>query len=340
MEPSLLLKNITLAACRVDDFLIRFIKSEEQIPNLHEGIIYALGLDSDDVMFRGKRLRPALGLLVCEVLGANPDAPLPFAAAIELFHNFTLVHDDIEDGDTYRRNRPCVYVKYGLAHGINIGDFMLVKVFRALTESSEYHLPPRKQIRLLRLMIDTLEHTHIGQALDINARASRNFSIRDYLRLVTEKTGYCLAAPMLAASIVAGARPAVRYAIENYAKSIGPLFQIKDDVIDLTKGKGRGSIGSDVREGKRSFLVAYVTNNCTQREREQLYRILDASRAKTTDTQIEWVRGLFEKYGSFDAAGCECERLLQSALNAIAKTPPNLRELLEAFAELLLKRKR
>ena len=323
----------------VDEFLIRFIKQEEQIPNLHEGMLYALGLDTDDLSIRGKRLRPALGLLVCEALAGNPGVILPFAAAIELFHNFTLVHDDIEDGDTYRRNRPCVYIKYKLASGINIGDFMLVKVFRALLDFADSNLSPKIRLKLFDLMIDTLEHTHIGQALDINARENKYFTTREYFRLVTEKTGYCLAAPMAAAAIVTKSRSSIAHALTQYAKAIGPLFQIRDDMIDLTEGKGRKSIGSDVMEGKRSFLVAHVTGHCTEKEHDRLYAILDAQREKTTDAQVLWIKDLFEKYGSFDAAREANEILFQEALNAIAKTPRRLKDLLEAFAELLVKRK-
>ena len=339
MKHDIIIKKINLSGRRVDKFLVKFIKQDEQIPNLHEGMLYALGLDSEDPALRGKRLRPALGLLVCEALGGNPHSLLPFASAIELFHNFTLVHDDIEDGDTFRRNRPCVYIKYKLASGINFGDFMLVKVFRALLDFEDSDFSPRIRLKLFDLMIETLEHTHIGQALDINARENKYFTIREYFLLVTEKTGFCLAAPMAAAAIITKSHPSIVRQLTDYAKAIGPLFQIRDDMIDLTEGKGRKSIGSDVKEGKRSFLVAHVTGHCTEKERERLYAILDAQRKKTSDAHVLWVKDLFEKYGGFEAARESCEILFQEALNAIAGTPKRLKDLLEAFAELLVKRK-
>ena len=341
MKPETLLKKIDRAARAVDAFLIDFINRDEQIPKLHEGMIYALGLDKkNDVSIRGKRLRPALGMLACEALGQDPKLGLPFFAAVELFHNFTLVHDDIEDGDTFRRNRPCTYMKFGMAHGINIGDFMLVKVFGSLMDTAGPDIPPKKRLNLIDLMIDTLEHTHVGQALDINARFTEQFTIADYFRLVTEKTGYCLAAPMEAATILAGASRKVREAIGRYARAVGPLFQIRDDMIDLTEGKGRKCVGSDIREGKRSYLVAHVTSHCTEKERKKLYRILDAPRDKTRDPHVDWVIELFKKYGSFEAAEGENERLFSDAFEAIAGTPPKLRKLLDAFARLLVERKR
>ncbi|MBN1901941.1 polyprenyl synthetase family protein [Candidatus Sumerlaeota bacterium] len=332
------MKKIIRASSRVDDFLLKFIRQDEQIPNLHEGMIYALGLHTSDPALRGKRLRPSLGLLVCEALGGDPNLILPFSAAIEIFHNFTLVHDDIEDGDEFRRNQPCVYKKYGLAHGINIGDFMLVKVYRALMHKNSANISPKIRLKLFEVMSDTLEHTHIGQALDINARENKNFTIDEYFRLVTEKTGYCLAASMAAAAIVTKSSPAIIRSLTDYAKAIGPLFQIRDDMIDLTEGKGRKTIGSDIREGKRSYLVAHVTEKCAAKEKEKLYRILDAPRHKTSDLQVEWVCSLFRKYKSFEAGMKENNRLMQSAMKAIEKTPVRLRKLLTGFAEMLLSR--
>lgn len=336
MKQEMLKKIIARAALRVDDFLIRFIRDDEQIPNLHDGMIYALGLHTPDPSLRGKRLRPSLGLLVCEALGGDPNPILPFSAAIEIFHNFTLVHDDIEDEDEFRRNQPCVYKKFGLAHGINIGDFMLVKVYRALMHKHSAGISPKIRMKLFELMTETLEHTHIGQALDINARENKNFAIPEYFRLVTEKTGYCLAAPMAAAAIVTRSSTSIIRGLTDYAKAIGPLFQIRDDMIDLTEGKGRKVIGSDIREGKRSFLVAYVTEKCTEKERGKLYRILDAPRHKTTDNEVEWVCGLFRKYQSFESGQRENERLLYEAMNAIENTPKRLKDLLQCFAEMLL----
>jgi geranylgeranyl diphosphate synthase, type I len=338
MNSEKLLIKVKKHAKTIDEYLINFIRRGEEIKNLHDGMIYALGLDSKEQKLRGKRLRPSLGLLVCEALGADPEIILPFSAAVEIFHNFTLVHDDIEDGDTVRRNRPCVYVKYGLDHGINIGDFMLVESFRALLEKVKGKISPAKRLRIMDMMINAFEHTHIGQSLDMNARSSDNLSTEEYFRIVREKTGYCLAASMEAAAIVTGAGKKVRDAIQNYAGAIGPLFQIRDDVLDLTEGKGRGAIGSDIREGKRSYLIAHVNGKCTAKEKTRLYKILNAARKKTTDLHVEWVYNLFIKYGSIEAARAENEMLLNEAFFSIKDAPKKLRTLLEAFAELLLKR--
>jgi geranylgeranyl pyrophosphate synthase len=231
-------------------------------------------------------------------------------------------------------------VKYGLAHGINIGDYMLVKVFRAMMEHSPHPIPPCTRDKIFEVLTSAFDHTHIGQALDINARSRHDLTTEEYFLIVSEKTGYCLAAPMIAAAILTGAGKSVRRAFESYAKAIGPMFQIRDDMLDLTEGKGRKSIGSDIREGKRSFLVAHVGGICAGEEREKLYLILDTPREKTTDEDIQWVSQLFQKYGSFKAAEEINKHLLSEAFRAIARIPQNLKELLISFAELLLTRNR
>ncbi len=324
----------------VDDRLSAIIDGEEQFPGLHEGMRYALGLDLEDKAARGKRLRPVLCMATCEALGGDPAKALGFACAIELMHNFALVHDDIEDGDTVRRDRPCVHIRYGLAHGINIGDYLLCKVLSTLLDDGE-ELGDLVRLRLLRLMSETLDHTHIGQCLDIGARDNRAFTHEDYLRLVREKTGHYLAAPMIGGAIVAGADQHVLTTLEEFGHYTGPLFQITDDTLDLTAGKGRGGrIGSDIREGKRSFLVAETTSRATEADRAALYAILEKPREETTDGDVAAAIALFEKWGAVESAREACSDLLEKALRSIRTLPAPLEGLLACFARSLTERRR
>lgn len=332
--------RIHAASARIDAELERLIRSEEPIPGLHEGMLYALGLDQSDPATRGKRLRPVLCLLTAEDLGAPPERALPFAMAIELMHNFALVHDDIEDGDTMRRGRNCTHVQFGLPHGINIGDYLFCKMLAALLDGPRFGLPLRVTHQGLRLMSETLDHTHIGQALDISARARRDLVPEDYYRLVREKTGYYLAAPMLGGAIAAGASKTIRQALSRLGHSLGPLFQIQDDVIDLTEAKGRGVRGSDIREGKRSYCVVWLAPRLTGTERERFWSILDRPRAKTTDADVDWVISLFERHGALDAARAECERLRALSIEALDSLPRPLRSTLGEFVELLARRRK
>lgn len=327
------------AGARVDRELDRLIRGEEAVEGLHEGLLYSLGLDQADPKIRGKRLRPVLCLLTAEALGANQTAALPFALAIELMHNFALVHDDIEDGDVMRRGRPCVHVKFGLPHGVNIGDYLFCKTLSALLLGPRSGLSRSTTLRLVELMSETLDHTHIGQALDISARSRRDLTLDDYFRLVREKTGYYLAAPMLGGAIVAGARKGILKTLSELGHSLGPLFQIQDDVIDLTEAKGRGVLGSDIREGKRSYCVVWTAGRVRPPEHERFWTILDKPRENTTETDVSWVISLFERVGAIDAARTECSRLHNEASRALARLPQPLQAVLTAFVERLARRK-
>jgi geranylgeranyl pyrophosphate synthase len=325
---------------QVDDALLAFLRRGPAVDNLTDGAIYALGLDVDDRTKRGKRLRPVLCLLACESLGGDPEKAMPFAVATELLHNFLLVHDDIEDEDRVRRDRPAVWVRYGMAHGINIGDYLHAKTYEAVLESAHRGVDEATLLRLLRLVATTVVRTGEGQAMDIGARARRDLTLDDYVAMVTEKTGHYLAAPFQGGAMVAGADDAVLDALAAFGKAVGPVFQIADDVIDLTEGKGRGERGSDIREGKRSWLAVYTAGVCTEAERGRLYDILDTPREATTAEDVAWVVDLFARYDAVSAAREAGDALLARGRAALEGVPPRLRENLDIASRFMLERRR
>lgn len=339
-----LTKSLAEKSAMVDKALEAFLRSDPNpVANLHDGVLYSLGLDQADLDARGKRIRPALCLLTCEALEGDVQAAVPFAMAVELMHNFFLVHDDIEDGDRFRRGRPSTWVHYGLAHGINIGDYLFTKLFSAMlfgAGAATSPLSSDQQMGLLGLFVSTLDYTHIGQAQDMNARTSRSFSIDDYLELVRNKTGYYLAAPMIGGAVIAGASRPTIDALAAFGQNVGPVFQIVDDIIDLTHGKGRESTGCDIREGKRSYLVAHTASAATPAEREELFRILDLPREETTDADVARVGELFAKYGAVEAGKALCRDLMEQAKSALADAPEKLRvTLIEIFEDMLDRKK-
>jgi geranylgeranyl diphosphate synthase type I len=331
------LEEFFASAQRDVDHVLRALIAphENPIPNLDDGIAYALGLDGEAA--GGKRLRPLLCLLVAHTLGGKMSAAMPFAAAIEFMHNFCLVHDDIEDCDEFRRGRPAVWKKFGLAHAINIGDYLFTKIFAALL-TGVGEIPPEKLVRFFALMSATLDHTHRGQALDINARSGR-LSIEQYMALVTEKTGYYLAAPLVAGAIAADAPQEVEETLNSYGMFIGPLFQIKDDLIDLTTSKGRAAPGSDICEGKRSYLVAYACEHARESEVAELMAVLDRPREQTTPDDVARAMTILERCGALDDARRVCGELKTAALEALMPLPAKLREVLWQVTEYLADRK-
>lgn len=339
--PEAIRARLDALAAEFEQELRAFVKAQgtEQIANLHDAMGYALGADIEDPAQRGKRIRPILCMLTAEALGAERELALPFALSIELMHNFALVHDDMEDGDIMRRGRDAVWIKYGVPHAINIGDYLLVHTMTALTEWGRKDLPAETRFKLLRLIAFALDHTHIGQALDMNARFQRSFSKAEYMRIVREKTGYYLAAPIQGGAIVAGADEATLATIGEMAQFLGPLFQIIDDIIDLTHGKGRESIGSDIREGKRSYLVAHVAELASEEERALLFDVLDKPREETTAEDIQKMVELFEKYGAIEAGMKFCDELNEQAERVLARLPESLSSVLGPIFKMLAKRK-
>jgi geranylgeranyl diphosphate synthase type I len=257
----------------------------------------------------GKRVRPLLCLLTAEALIGDSTPALPFAVAIELMHSFALVHDDIEDGDQWRRGMPAVWVRYGLPHGINIGDGLLTRAFGVLAESD---FPPPVQVRLIRLLADTLSETIEGQALDINARSNPSTTVAEYMDLVTRKTGRYLAAPLVGGAIAVAADEDCISRLGALGPVLGPLFQILDDLIDLSDGKGREATGNGVREGKRSYLAVHTLAQGGAPAR-RLLDILDTPREDTTPAMVAEAAHIMSAAGAMDAARAETDRLRQQA---------------------------
>ncbi|UCC91530.1 MAG: polyprenyl synthetase family protein [Candidatus Aenigmatarchaeota archaeon] len=300
----------------------------EGIRNLNDAIWYHL--DSG-----GKRIRPVLAILTCESLGGDLRKVIPFAAACEILHNWLLVHDDIEDGDRTRRNKPAVWVKYGLAHGVNVGDFMSEKVYEIIINSD---LDETTKLRLIQEIVETCEKTAEGQALDMNLRKNNDPSEEEYMEMIELKTAWYLTLPMVGGAIIAG-KPELTDKIREFGMKVGPAFQMADDLLDLTKGKGRGETGSDIREGKRSIMAVHCSSNCDPKEKKKLFEILNEPREKTSKKDVIFVKKLFEKHHSLDYAKNKAKSLVEESKMITKGMPENLRRILDQFAEYLVERK-
>ncbi|MEW6355930.1 MAG: polyprenyl synthetase family protein [Planctomycetota bacterium] len=285
----------------------------------------------------GKRVRPALCLLTCKALGGNPDHAIYFALAIEILHNMFLVHDDIEDGDEVRRDRPTVWVKYGVPNAVNAGDYLLAKGPEIILQSP---VDAEAKLKLLHVFSLTCRTTIEGQALDINSRADVNFTIAKYLHMVRKKTGCYLACGLVGGAIVAGADEAVIDALWKLGDNMGPAFQIRDDVIDLTLGKGRGGeLGCDIREGKASILYAHALENAPTGDAARLCAIMRKPRAETTQEDVKWVVALYKRCGSLDYASEYADRLVQDAYAVIDSLPISNKEFFKQLARFMAERK-
>ncbi|MBR1405399.1 MAG: polyprenyl synthetase family protein [Bacteroidales bacterium] len=194
----------------------------------------------------GKQLRPVLALLVARSLGGrvNEDT-LRFAAASELLHNATLLHDDVADGSAQRRGRPTVMSLLGSRASVLLGDFWLVRAVARILEAT------RDSNRVIRIFADTLADLAEGEMLQLQKASSGDTQEADYQRIIYNKTASLFVAAALSAAISVQASPAQEAAVRAYAENLGMAFQIKDDIFDYQEDASIGKpVGQDLQEQK------------------------------------------------------------------------------------------
>lgn len=194
----------------------------------------------------GKQLRPILALLVARAIGGRVnDDTLRFAAASELLHNATLLHDDVADGSAERRGRPTVMSLLGSRASVLLGDFWLVRAVARILEAS------RESNRVIRIFADTLADLAEGEMLQLQKASAGDTQEADYQRIIYYKTASLFVAAALSAAISAQATPVQEEAVRSYAENLGMAFQIKDDIFDYQENASIGKpVGQDLQEQK------------------------------------------------------------------------------------------
>lgn len=237
-------------------------------PTLHElyGYLrYHLGwIDAqlqpvDGATHTGKRIRPTLCLLTCQASGGDWQQALPAAAAVELLHNFSLIHDDIEDRDRTRRGRPTVWAIWGIPQAINAGDALYTLAHLALLRLIDRVLPAETVVTAMRLFDRTCLRLTEGQFLDIGFEDRDQVSPTDYLHMVAGKTAALLACSCKLGALAAQAPAAQQERLSNFGHYLGLAFQMQDDVIGIwgdpqVTGK---PVGSDLVHGKKTLPILH-----------------------------------------------------------------------------------
>jgi geranylgeranyl diphosphate synthase, type I len=208
----------------------------------------------------GKRIRPVLCLLACAVCGGDPQQALPAAAGLELLHNFSLLHDDIEDNSFTRRHRPTAWTVFGLPQALNAGDAMFSLAHMAFYRLSERGVSPATALEALRVFDAMCVALTEGQYLDMDFETRANVEIHDYFRMIQGKTGALLGAAPQIGALIAGAGPDVIAACRRYGQALGMAFQLQDDVLGIwgaedVTGK---SAASDILSKKKSLPVLHA----------------------------------------------------------------------------------
>jgi geranylgeranyl diphosphate synthase, type II len=225
----------------------------------------------------GKALRPALCIATCRALGGMLEAVLRSAAAIELYHNAFLVHDDVEDGSELRRSEPTLHRKYGVPIAVNVGDGMLALSMMSLLANTET-IGVGRALRVLDTVSRMARESAEGQMMELDwiARASWALHDQSYLRMVFKKTTwYSFITPVRVGVIASGASNDRMIAFTRFAARLGVAFQIQDDVLNLTgSGEYGKEIAGDLWEGKHTLILIHAIRSATPADRAEAIRIL------------------------------------------------------------------
>ncbi len=269
----------------------------------------------------GKRLRPMLCLLACEAAGGDPQRALPAASALELVHNFSLVHDDIQDGSPFRRGRRAVWDIWGAAHGINVGDGLFVLARLSLYRLSDRGVPLGRQQAASLVLDQACLALCEGQFFDMSFEEHLDVDLDQYQWMIRHKTAALLAASAQLGAIVATDDPDCIGDYYGFGENLGMAFQIQDDILGTwgdpqMTGK---SAATDIRDKKKTLPVVYALNHSDHRAAIQLAQLyahegpLDAS---GIETALELLDGLGARQYSQEMA----ETFYRQALKSLEQT--------------------
>ncbi len=286
---------------------------------LYDMVRYHLGLDGPPGL-SGKRLRPLLGLLAYASIAGDHRRALPGAAAVELGHNFSLVHDDIEDRDVERRHRAALWTVYGVGQAINAGDTLFVLSRLALHRLTDLGFSDRKVLRLMRLYDDTCLALCEGQYLDIRASDhGAEMSVDGYFDMIGRKTAALIAASVEAGALLATDDQAVVDAYRRFGWALGLAFQVNDDVLGIWgQEQVTGKEPSDLAKHKKTLPVLYALEHATPGDRERLVDLY--ARSDSTGDEVAEARAILERSGARDYARAEARRFRDEALAALDAT--------------------
>lgn len=294
---------------------------------LYEPVRYILSIG-------GKRIRPALTLMTCDFLSGSYKKAVPAALAVEMFHNFSLMHDDIMDDAPLRRGAKSVHEKWDVNTAILSGDAMLILAYR-LFENYDAH----KFRELAKLFSETALQVCEGQQLDMEFENRDDVIIEEYLQMIEQKTAVLLGAAMEMGAIVAQAADAERKKVYEFGKNLGIAFQLQDDYLDVfgnpeTFGK---QVGGDIISNKKTFLFLTALNSDEhKKELIHLYSISPANPAN----KIETIKQIFTASGSAEKTQEAIEMYSHTAFSVLdgMEISEEKKELFREFGRKLMKR--
>ncbi len=266
----------------------------------------------------GKQIRPCLMLLTCEAVGGNPQDALDAAVALEIVHNFTLVHDDIMDHDELRRGKETVYKHWDENVAILAGDALLVIAYASLAKIATNDLS-----RVIQDFSYSILKVCEGQTLDKEFETRGSVSLQEYFDMIDKKTACLFSIACEVGARLGGGTPEHINAMQNYGLKLGRAFQIQDDLLDIIADENilGKDIGSDLEENKKTFMVVHAMETADKPTRKILSDILTKDGITTDD--IKTVIDLFQQNGTIVKAKDEINISLKEAEEMVNQLPEN-----------------
>ena len=283
----------------------------------------------------GKRLRPVMAMITCEMVGGDSVKAVPFAAALEAIHNFTLVHDDVMDDDDLRHGVDACHTIYGLSTAILAGDTLFAYAFEMITDCD---IDDRVKADLVKNVAYIVRKIAEGQQMDINFEDEETVDAKEYLEMIRLKTSILFGAAAYGGAKIGGTSEEEARELEMMATNVGLGFQIWDDYLDATATEeilGKPS-GSDIRQGKRTLLVIEALNRANANDRERLIEILDS---KNTDEEVAEAVEIMDRCGALEECHKQANGYLEGARNTLSNYPESeARQLFEELLEYMVTR--
>ena len=267
----------------------------------------------------GKRLRPIMAILTCEIVGGNPEKAIPYAASLETIHNFTLVHDDVMDDDDLRHGVDACHIVYGLPTAINAGDALFAYSFEMITDTDVNNNVKNK---LVKHVARTVRKIAEGQQMDVDFENMENVSSAEYLKMIELKTAILFGAAAYGGALIGGTEDEEAKRLRSMAVSIGLGFQIWDDYLDATASEkllGKPS-GSDIVQGKRTLLVIKTLEKANKEQGKKLQEILD--KESNDAKEISEAVNIMKECGALE----ECKEIALSNLESAKKILSNYKD--------------
>ena len=283
----------------------------------------------------GKRLRPVMALITCDMVGGDSQKAVLFATALETIHNFTLVHDDVMDDDDLRHGVAACHTIYGLSTAILAGDTLFAYAFEIITDSD---IDDSVKSDLVKNVAYVVRKIAEGQQMDINFEDEETVDSKEYLEMIRLKTSILFGAAAYGGARIGGTNELEARELENMATNVGLGFQIWDDYLDATASEevlGKPS-GSDIRQGKRTLLVIEALNRANNEQRKRLLEILDS---ENSDKDVEEAVNIMDECGALEECHKQANQYLEGARKVLLKYPESeARNLFEELLEYMVTR--